>query len=402
MTAAEALRNGAKSRVLCIIKTIDFGGGAEQLLTGLLPEMRRHGYDCELVALCDWPNDIGHILERQGIMVHRLRLAHEWKLLTTMRKLYALFSTRPYDLVWGHMFAGNAYATLLGLSNPATKSVITLHTEGYSQSPPKSLRRRVFVFIEKLLLTQATAKAAVSASVASDFESYFGWSDIAVIHNGVVTSMIPALPDDEQRANIRAAHGVSVSDFLIVTPPRFVPKKGHSVLLEALAILKREKSWCPRLVACGFVTPLLDRLRLQAARLDLMDDIEFSPAVPQDQLFPLIQAADAVVIPSLREPFGIAAAEAMLLGAPVVLTRADGFVELVGNTECALMVPPGDSASLAEAIWTLHTDPDVRRRLIKCGRSRIVENFDMSRCASKWARLFDRVMQAAPKQLITR
>jgi len=67
-----------------------------------------------------------------------------------------------------------------------------------------------------------------------------------------------------------------------------------------------------------------------------------------DQLFPLIQSADDVVIPSLREPFGIAAAEAMLLGVPVVLTRVDGLIELVGDSEGALMASPGDARSLAE------------------------------------------------------
>jgi glycosyltransferase involved in cell wall biosynthesis len=81
----------------------------------------------------------------------------------------------------------------------------------------------------------------------------------------------------------------------------------------------------------------------------------------------------------------------MLLGVPVVLTRVDGFVELVGDSEGALMVSPGDARSLAEAIWSLKADPDLRRRVVERGRARIAENFEMSVCASKWARLFDRV-----------
>ena len=88
----------------------------------------------------------------------------------------------------------------------------------------------------------------------------------------------------------------------------------------------------------GLSRPLLDRLRARAAELGLTEAVEFAPPMPHDQLFSLMQAADAVVIPSLREPFGIAAAEAMLLGVPVVLTRVDGFVELVGDSEGALMV----------------------------------------------------------------
>ena len=70
MTNIEAARNVQSGPILCIIKTIDLGGGAEQLLVCLLPELRNHGYECELVALCEWPDDIGYLLEEQGVVVH--------------------------------------------------------------------------------------------------------------------------------------------------------------------------------------------------------------------------------------------------------------------------------------------------------------------------------------------
>ncbi len=383
-------------RILCIIRTIDLGGGAEQLLIGLLPQLRKHGYECELVALCDWPDDIGYLLEEQGILVHRLHLSHPWNFLAGMLKFRALFAARPYDLVWGHMFDGNLYAAFLGWIVPRMKSVITMHTEGYSQSPPQTFKQRLFVFLEKALLTPTATKVAVSAAVARDFEAFFGWREVVVVHNGVVVaSEISPAQDDARRMQIRAEHGVSADDFMIVTPSRYIPKKGHLVLLDALDILKREKAWLPKLVTRGLVTPFLDQLRARAAELGLARAVEFAPPMLHDQLFPLMQAADAVVIPSLREPFGIAAAEAMLLGVPVVLTRVDGFAELVGDSEGAVMVSPNDPRGLAEAIWLLKSDPDLRWRVAERGRARIAENFEMSVCASKWARLFDRVISPA-------
>ena len=86
-----------------------------------------------------------------------------------------------------------------------------------------------------------------------------------------------------------------------------------------------------------------------------------------DQLFPDLRSANAIVIPSLREAFGMAAAEAMLLGVPVALTRVDGFVELVGDSEGALVTAAGDPTSLAGAIWQLKSDPDLRRRAAERG-----------------------------------
>ena len=381
----------SKPRILCVTQDLGRGGGAEQLLVGLLPELRNHGYECELVALCDWPDDIGYLLEEQGGIVHRLHLSHRWHFLAGIRKLRALIAARPYDLVWGHMFDGNLYAAILGWLVPRMKSVITFHSQGYSESPPQTFKQRLFVFLEKTVLTRTTAKVAVSAAVARDFETYFGWREVAVVHNGVVAGEVPPPLNEARRAQIRAEHGALPDDFMIVTPSRYIPLKGHSVLLDALDILNREKSWLPKLVGRGLVTPFLDRLRARAAELGLAGAVEFGPTLPHDQIFSLMQAADAVVIPSLREAFGIAAAEAMLLGIPVVLTRVGGFVELVGDSEGALMTAAGDPRSLAEAIWSLKTDPDLRRRVAERGRARITENFEMSVCASKWARLFDRV-----------
>jgi glycosyltransferase involved in cell wall biosynthesis len=395
VTYLETRRNTGSRSILCIVKTIDLGGGAEQLLVGLLPALRNHGYECELVALCDWPDDIGYLLEKQGVMVHRLHLSHPWNFPAGMLKLRALLSAKPYDLVWGHMFDGNLYAAFLGWIAPRMKSIITLHSQGYSQSPPQTFKRRLFVFLEKALLTPTAAKVAVSAAVARDFETFFGWREVAVVHNGVDAGEIPPPMDEVRRAQIRGEHGVSADDFMIVTPSRYIPLKGHWVLLDALDILNREKSWLPKVVGRGFVTPFLDRLRARAAELGLAGAVEFGPPLAHDQIFSLMQSADAVVIPSLREAFGIAAAEAMLLGIPVVLTRVGGFVELVDDSEGALMTAPGDPRNLAEAIWLLKSDPDLRRRIAERGRARIAENFEMSVCASKWAQLFARVSQSS-------
>jgi glycosyltransferase involved in cell wall biosynthesis len=396
VTNTEALRYAEsglvpRRRILCIIRTIDLGGGAEQLLVGLLPELRKYGYECELVALCDWQDETGYLLEEQGVLVHRLHLSHPWNFLVGMLKVRVLLATTSYDLVWGHMFYGNLYAAFLGWIVPRMKSVITLHSQGYSRCPPQRFKQRLFVFLEKALLTPTAAKVAVSAAVARDFQAYFGWGEVAVVHNGVVAGEIPPALDNTRRAQIRAEYGVSDHEFMVVTPSRYIPKKGHLVLLDALDILNREKSWLPKLVCHGHFTPFLHQLRARAAELHLAGAIEFAPPIPHDQLFSLMQAADAVVIPSLREPFGIAAAEAMLLGVPVVLTRVDGFVELVGDSEGALVTDPGDPRKLAEAIWLLKSDPNLKRRLAERGRARIAENFEMSACASRWAQLFDRV-----------
>ena len=379
-----------KPNLLCIIETLGAGGGAEELQVKLLPEICKQGYDVEIVALFDWQPDLGLLLEERGFAVHRLHLAGRWGLLTGLLKLWALRRTKRYRLIWGHLFFGNLYAVLFALTQPATKSIITLHSQ-YACLPLTTLKGRVSVMIQKWVLGLSTAKVAVSGASAESHTKFFGWQPIEVIHNGVATKDIPPFPNAEERAQTRLAYGASVGDFLLVMPARFIPGKGHETLLEALGLLKREKLCSPKLFACGAVLMALDELCSQTAALQLTKDVRFSPQLRHDELFPLIQAADAVVLPSWREGFGIGAAEAMMLGAPVILTRVGGFIELVGNSECALFVPPGDARALAEAIWELRSDPDLRRRLAERGRLRVVENFDISVCARQWTRVFDRL-----------
>jgi glycosyltransferase involved in cell wall biosynthesis len=81
----------------------------------------------------------------------------------------------------------------------------------------------------------------------------------------------------------------------------------------------------------------------------------------------------------------------MSVGAPTVFTKIDGFLELVGDSEASLLVPPNDPVALASALWTLKEDTALRRELGERARRHIFDNFDISVCASNWVSFFDRL-----------
>lgn len=83
--------------------------------------------------------------------------------------------------------------------------------------------------------------------------------------------------------------------------------------------------------------------------------------------------AAVVVCPSRREGFGLACAEAMAHGRPVVASAVGGLAELVVDGGTGLLVPPGDPAALRAAIEQLLADAELRRRLGAAGRTRIAE-----------------------------
>jgi len=98
----------------------------------------------------------------------------------------------------------------------------------------------------------------------------------------------------------------------------------------------------------GELEELVTKLHLQE-RLHFAGFVENIPAA--------LAAFDVAVIPSLQEGFGLALAEAMASGRPIVATRVGGMVEMAHHGEHALLVPPADSRALAKAVLGFIEDP---------------------------------------------
>jgi glycosyltransferase involved in cell wall biosynthesis len=92
--------------------------------------------------------------------------------------------------------------------------------------------------------------------------------------------------------------------------------------------------------------------------------------LPPDQLAEHYDRAAVVACPSLREGFGMACLEAMAHARPVVASAVGGLLDLVVDEETGLLVPPGDVASLRDALERLLADAELRRRLGVAGRER--------------------------------
>ena len=109
--------------------------------------------------------------------------------------------------------------------------------------------------------------------------------------------------------------------------------------------------------------------------------------VPHDELGPLYDRAAVVAVPSRREGFGVACAEAMAHGRPVVASAVGGLLDLVVDEETGLLVPPGDVGALREALRRLLADEELRARLGANARRRAEETLS-------WERVTDRTLAA--------
>lgn len=145
--------------------------------------------------------------------------------------------------------------------------------------------------------------------------------------------------------------------------------KGHDILLAALGPLL-DVEW--RLTCAGSLThdpPFVERLREQAARLQLTDRVHFTGDLPVEELGICHDAADVFVLATRQETYGMAVAEALARGLPVVSTDTGAIRDLVGP-DAGLVVPPGDEQAFGEAVRAVIASPDLRQRLTAGARHR--------------------------------
>jgi D-inositol-3-phosphate glycosyltransferase len=107
----------------------------------------------------------------------------------------------------------------------------------------------------------------------------------------------------------------------------------------------------------------MGRLRRLAARAGVADRVRFLEPVPHHQLPSLYAAADAVLVPSRSESFGMVALEAQACGVPVLASAVGGLPYVVADGETGLLVPPGDHAALADRLVRLLGHRGLRTRL---------------------------------------
>jgi len=147
-----------------------------------------------------------------------------------------------------------------------------------------------------------------------------------------------------------------------------VPRKGYDVLVAALARLKH-LPW--RLVIagdCGRSVDTFRRLVADVAALGLSDRVRLAGTVTAEELASLYASADLFVLPSRFEGYGMAYAEAIAHGVPVIGTNAGAIPETV-PTDAGVLVPPDDVDMLTATLQRLMDNPAERERLAAGARA---------------------------------
>ncbi len=211
----------------------------------------------------------------------------------------------------------------------------------------------------------------------------------AVIAAGVAAQRVEVVaPGTVKPANTGTRNASATMHLLAVGT--VVPRKGHLLLVNALAGL-REFDW--HLTCIGS----LERDRAAAAALrnaiaahQLDDRVTLAGEQPAELLADAYRHADIFVLPSYHEGYGMAYAEALAHGLPVIATSAGAIPDTV-PANAALLVPPGDVAALSTALRQIFTDAALRNRLAANAALAAAALPDWPTAVQRWAAALDRL-----------
>jgi glycosyltransferase involved in cell wall biosynthesis len=174
-----------------------------------------------------------------------------------------------------------------------------------------------------------------------------------------------------------------------------VPRKGHELLVEALARI-RDLDWSLRCVGSLERDPATAQaVRRLIRTVGLGRRITLAGECPPRSVSHVFRTADAFVLPSFHEGYGMVYAEAMAHGLPIIATTAGAIPETVPS-QAGLLVPPGDPAALARALRRVIAQPLLAARLAAGSRAAGLRLLDWPQATEAWERAFDRLAAFDP------
>lgn len=220
---------------------------------------------------------------------------------------------------------------------------------------------------------------------------------IDVIANGVIIEQFQA---DERLAAETHAQFAMPDEKLIFYVGRMVREKGVHILLESIpAVLDA----CPeaKFVLAG-KGPMLDELKSRANELGIMDKVCFPGFIDDSTRNLLLRAAYTAVFPSLYEPFGIVALEAMAAQLPVIVSGVGGLAEIVEDGEDGYTVLPGDVLSLTSRLIMMLQDEDNANAMALNAYHKVIDDYDWNTIARETIGTYRRVLQEQSQLQVSR
>lgn len=351
----------------------------------LAAEEERHGVLVHRVREPPFPRDVEAFLEWVGAMNRDMAALGE-----------TLLERFDFDLVHSHDWLVAAAAQQLAekLGRPWA---VTVHAtefgrhQGWVQKPPQSQIHAA----ERAMVRAADQVITCSEFMRGHVSRVFGVprTRVATIQNGIDPRDLEPVADDLPALRARFA---APDERLVLMVGRLVYEKGFHLALDALApVVKRLGG--VRFVVAGTGTAE-GELKRQARRLGLSRHGSFLGWVGDDMLHSLYRVAEVCIVPSIYEPFGLVALEAMASGCLTIVADTGGLREVVPDDgTVGLRFPAEDSGALEDLLEAVLRDGEMRRELVEAAREHVLR-FNWGEVAGETAAIYGKLARGGGRR----
>ncbi|HET9177455.1 MAG TPA: glycosyltransferase family 4 protein [Terriglobia bacterium] len=372
-------------KILCVIDRLCTPGGAERQLVTLARALTARGHECTIAALFPG-SDLAKDLPQYGVRFHELGVRFRRDFAGAAARVARLVRKGRFDVVQAHLLTSCIASGLSRVLAAGPPRVAVLHNLDYEIYPARNLRQKALRRLHRFALRRLTdGVVAVSDSVGRHYRAEMGIRRITAIPNAIE---LGGLPESflTGRDSLRKDLGVGAEATLLAYSARMVKQKGHSLLLRALEILKG-RGTAPKLLLVGS-GPLEPEIRAAVRNAGLEGQVIMTGNLAYADALKHIAAADLFVSPSSLEGFGLAIAEAMALGVPVVAVAVGSVPEVVEDGVSGLLAPPDGPEPLADAVARALVDHGLRQRLQRAAVERVHTHFTPTVVAERWENYF--------------
>lgn len=298
---------------------------------------------------------IGQRAESTGIKTFECRM-HSPVDFFNLSKCFRLVKKEKYDIIHNHN--GSPFLNIAKFFSPG--SILINHFHGTSLGNEKWENSKVLLWkrISSCLVDHFFANSNFTKNMIMKKYGY-PKHKVSVVYNGI--DLVNFHPNKE-KIMIRKEFGLKDSKKVVGIVARLTPQKGIDKFIEVAKIMANEIEDVKFLVVGD--GELRSQLETKANELNLEKKVIFTGA--RTDVPDLLSIFDIFLLTSNWEPFGITLLEAMAIGVPIVAFAVDGVKEVI-NDHCAILIPPGDTKSMAYQVLTLLRDKRKRRDLSKSG-----------------------------------
>ncbi len=375
-----------KKKVIFVVPSLR-GGGGERVAATLLESLQRSSSNIKLILVLFDVESTGSL--RPDIDVRYLNVRKSRDIIYTIKKFFKVFfnlsriikNESPCTIL-GFMDYSNV-VSIIGnwLSGKKNRVIISVHNIPIVQMREcaPNFWEKIMGLLIKVFYSKADSIIAVSKHVGDDLvkNSKINKKLIHIINN----------PIDIDRINYLSNEDVAEEFFnedapIILSVGRLSKEKGFEYLLKAFSLLKERSN--ARLVILGEGK---EEANLKKLSKELGIDKQVLFLGFKDNPYKYMKRSTIFVFPSLYESFGIAMVEAMSCGVPVIATKSYvGIEDIIEHEKTGLLLPVADENALAESMFRLLNDEELRRSLSMEAKKK-VENFSIDKITKKYKKV---------------